>query len=107
MGDARGTNGVESMSNDAPLHKSRFITIPDTASYPTGSLDFLSKLKQDDLRSQTYDTGAERPSSVQLNIIIVGAGLGGLSAGIALARKGHKVRVIEQAPVLGEVRLPS
>jgi flavin-dependent dehydrogenase len=42
-------------------------------------------------------------SRVRLNIIIVGAGLGGLAAAIALARKGHHITVIEQAPALAEV----
>ena len=38
-----------------------------------------------------------------LRILIVGAGLGGLSAAIALARKGHTVDVLEQASKLSEV----
>lgn len=38
-----------------------------------------------------------------VNVVIVGAGLGGLSAAIAIARSGHRVKVIEQAPKLGEV----
>jgi salicylate hydroxylase len=37
------------------------------------------------------------------NIIINGGGLGGLAASIALARKGHKVIVLEGAPELNEV----
>ena len=36
-------------------------------------------------------------------IAIVGAGIGGLSAGLALTRAGFSVRVYEQAPKLGEV----
>ena len=36
-------------------------------------------------------------------ILIAGAGLGGLTAAIGLARAGHRVRVFEQAAVLGEV----
>jgi salicylate hydroxylase len=36
-------------------------------------------------------------------IAIIGAGLGGLTAALALLRKGWAVRVYEQAPVLGEV----
>ena len=36
-------------------------------------------------------------------IIIVGAGLGGLVAGIALSKKGHKVTILEAASKLGEV----
>jgi salicylate hydroxylase len=38
-----------------------------------------------------------------LNIIIAGAGLGGLAAAASLLRKGHRVRVFEQAPQLGEI----
>ena len=37
------------------------------------------------------------------NIIICGAGLGGLGAAIALARKGHQVTVLEAASQLNEV----
>ncbi|KAK4905080.1 hypothetical protein LTR49_025573 [Elasticomyces elasticus] len=42
-------------------------------------------------------------ASVKLDIIIAGAGLGGLATAIALARSGHSVRVFEQAPALAEV----
>lgn len=37
------------------------------------------------------------------NIHIVGAGIGGLAAAVALAQKGARVRVFEQAVALGEV----
>jgi len=37
------------------------------------------------------------------DVAIVGAGLGGLTAALALQRRGWRVRVYEQAPVLGEV----
>jgi salicylate hydroxylase len=36
-------------------------------------------------------------------ISIVGAGLGGLAAAIALAQRGFEVKVFEQAPALGEI----
>lgn len=38
-----------------------------------------------------------------LKILIIGAGVGGLSASLALARRGAQVQVLEQAPVLTEV----
>ncbi|MDX2144062.1 MAG: FAD-dependent monooxygenase [Rhodospirillaceae bacterium] len=37
------------------------------------------------------------------NIILIGAGIGGLTAALALQRQGFKVAVYEQAPQLGEV----
>jgi 2-polyprenyl-6-methoxyphenol hydroxylase-like FAD-dependent oxidoreductase len=39
----------------------------------------------------------------QLDIAIIGAGLGGLAAAATLLQRGHRVRIAEQAPVLGEV----
>jgi 2-polyprenyl-6-methoxyphenol hydroxylase-like FAD-dependent oxidoreductase len=40
---------------------------------------------------------------VPLNVIIVGAGLGGLAAAIALARNKHNVTIYEQAERIAEV----
>jgi salicylate hydroxylase len=37
------------------------------------------------------------------DIIIVGAGIGGLTAAAVLLQRGHRVRVYEQAPALGEI----
>lgn len=67
--------------------------------HPTRSLQFLEKLNPD-----SQDT--ESPllqAKVNLRVIIVGAGLGGLACAIALARRGHTVTVLEQANQLGEV----
>ena len=38
-----------------------------------------------------------------IHVGLVGAGIGGLAAAIALRRAGAKVTVLEAAPVLGEV----
>src|SRR5215831_9424673 len=37
------------------------------------------------------------------NVIIIGAGIGGLTAAAVLLQRGHRVRVYEQAPALGEI----
>ncbi|KAH0354221.1 FAD/NAD(P)-binding domain-containing protein, partial [Aureobasidium melanogenum] len=49
------------------------------------------------LKQQIRDEGS------QLNIIIVGAGLGGLGAAISLLLAGHKVHVLESASKIAEV----
>lgn len=38
-----------------------------------------------------------------LDILVVGAGLGGLAAGLALQTDGHKVQIIDAAPEFAEV----
>jgi len=38
-----------------------------------------------------------------MDIVIIGAGIGGLAAAACLLQDGHRVRVFEQAPQLGEV----
>ncbi|KAI9372362.1 hypothetical protein BJX61DRAFT_507589 [Aspergillus egyptiacus] len=44
-----------------------------------------------------------QPYKMPLNVIVVGAGLGGLGAAIALNRAGHNVQVIEKSGFLNEV----
>lgn len=39
----------------------------------------------------------------KLHVGIVGAGLGGLAAAIGIAGSGHRVTILEQAAILGEV----
>jgi len=41
----------------------------------------------------------------EYHVGLIGAGLGGLAAAIGIARAGHKVTIIEQAPMLGEVSI--
>jgi salicylate hydroxylase len=36
-------------------------------------------------------------------VSVIGAGIGGLAAGLALLRAGQRVRIYEQVPELGEV----
>ncbi|EED18876.1 salicylate hydroxylase, putative [Talaromyces stipitatus ATCC 10500] len=67
-------------------------------SYPSNCLYFAKELLKDHSLAPN-----QRSSCVTLNIIVVGAGLGGLATAIALAQAGHKVKVYEQTPVLGEV----
>lgn len=79
-----------------------------TASYPTRSLEFLQKLDQPVSshglhNGSSHLNGGSKPPPLLFKVVVVGAGLGGLATAIALARKGHTVTVLEQAPALGEV----
>ncbi|KAL3446128.1 hypothetical protein BJX65DRAFT_319028 [Aspergillus insuetus] len=65
-----------------------------STTYPSNCLQFLEQFRTAE---------ADCHSQIKLKIIIVGAGLGGLSTAIALATEGHQVTVYEQAPQLGEV----
>ena len=75
-----------------------------TPSYPTQSLNFLKALHKTNRSAKEFgEISNPSPSALALNVLVVGAGLGGLAVGIALARRGHTVTIFEQAPQLGEV----
>ncbi|KAG1725404.1 uncharacterized protein EDB91DRAFT_1168325 [Suillus paluster] len=44
-----------------------------------------------------------RRASLSLNIVVVGCGLGGLTAAYCLAQAGHKVTILEAAPTIGDI----
>lgn len=81
--------------------------------YPSRSVNLLDRL-MNNAHGDSGATGAatssqlinQEPAQVPLQIVIVGAGLGGLSAAIALARRGNQVTVFEQAGKIGEVCTP-
>lgn len=67
-------------------------------SYPTGSFNYL----RPSWDSETSQTDGQ----VKLDIVIIGAGVAGLSAAIALKRDGHNVVIYESTHTLSEVRTP-
>ncbi|GAB1215855.1 hypothetical protein ATERTT37_005053 [Aspergillus terreus] len=64
--------------------------------YPSNCLEFLKTLNKN-------GTAPPPTAKLKLDIIVVGAGLGGLATAIALQQSGHKVTIFEQTPELGEV----
>lgn len=112
--DTSKVNGVSSNNSSHHLHacikdrktaSSRYtVYLPKT--YPSQALRFLKRVGTE--HSASDEINNTRPSSqqaqVKLNIVIVGAGLCGLSLAVALSRRGHSVRLLEQASQLGEVR---
>lgn len=55
------------------------------------------------LFSQTTTLYGGRKASLPLHIAVVGCGLGGLAAAHALAKAGHRITILEDAPAIGEV----
>lgn len=100
-GNAPLVNGHKPIEQTIVRH-----SLPNIAiSYPSQSLRFLEKLGDEELPCIQARHGSTNPTParLKLNIVIIGAGLGGLALAIALVRRGHSVRVLEQAPKLGEV----
>ncbi|KAJ6104926.1 hypothetical protein N7486_003615 [Penicillium sp. IBT 16267x] len=67
--------------------------------YPSNCLEFAKPF----LASESKISDSLDKAGVPLKILLVGAGLGGLTTAIALTQSGHNVTVFEQTPVLGEV----
>ncbi|OJA09267.1 hypothetical protein AZE42_02004 [Rhizopogon vesiculosus] len=44
-----------------------------------------------------------RRASLSLDIVVVGCGIGGLTAAYCLAQAGHRVTIIEAASVIGDI----
>ncbi len=57
------------------------------------------------LMDESFDRPAsvESKSFVPRDVLVVGAGLGGLATALTLALDGHRVRVLEAAKTFGEV----
>ncbi|KAJ4362949.1 hypothetical protein N0V83_010066 [Neocucurbitaria cava] len=107
--DTNATIGNGYAYNISSKKKSSHAVIPHwepslIASYPSQSLRFLKKARKETGSSQApHLPSASTQARLKLNIVVVGAGLGGLALSIALARRGHSIRVLEQATKLGEV----
>ncbi|XP_014551814.1 hypothetical protein COCVIDRAFT_19972 [Bipolaris victoriae FI3] len=111
--DTSKVNGVSSNNSSHHLHAcikdrktaSSHCTVNLPTTYPSQALRFLKRVGTE--HSASDEINNTRPSSqqaqVKLNIVIVGAGLCGLSLAVALSRRGHSVRLLEQASQLGEV----
>jgi salicylate hydroxylase len=60
-------------------------------------------LEASDVAMRPPSIYGSRKASIALDIIVVGCGIGGLSAAFCLIQAGHRVTIIESYPVIGEV----
>ena len=96
---------VSTMSITESL-RSIVLSLCQDVQYPSKSLNFLQNCTVfKDVPKGDDNAAADLPTSnpVSLNILVIGAGLGGLTVAVALAVRGHRVTVLEQAPYLTEV----
>lgn len=101
------SNGTDANKTNRVQHIKQASKYISPVSYPSRSLRFLQRLKAPFANEDGSSfISSARQAKLKLNIIIVGAGLGGLATSIALSRRGHKVIVLEQAHQLGEVCIP-
>jgi salicylate hydroxylase len=81
------------------------LTLRQDATYPTNSFKFLKNTHGENGTHEASNNhnGSSRVSKpLKLNVIVVGAGLGGLATAVALRLHGRQVTVLEQAPALAE-----
>lgn len=98
-GSIAATNGslVKPLANESvALEPPKYAA----TSYPSNCLRFLKNAVQEE--ATQHDEGP-KPAKAKLDVLVVGAGIGGLATAVALQRQGHDVTVFEQAPELAEV----
>lgn len=96
------TNG-SSLANDRQKDEKEARPRYTSTSYPSNCLRFLQCVSPSHSDGQSVLEKDVKQAKINLDIIIVGAGLGGLATAVALRRRGHDVTVFEQAPELMEV----
>ncbi|KAJ5037143.1 hypothetical protein J3E74DRAFT_278698 [Bipolaris maydis] len=106
--DAPKVNGLSSNSDSHHLQASikgketarshRTVNLPTT--YPSQALRFLERVGTEYSASDKINHTQPSPqqATVKLNVVIVGAGLCGLSLAVALSRRGHTVGAGIQIP---------